>query len=164
MTASVALERLPVELRALTLDDLPQVMALEVRAFKHPWTVDLFRSELNNSWSTILLAEHLDGSARRLVGFIVFWVVHDEVHVLNVASDPDLRGRGIARTLLDECVSRARAARAVLLTLEVRRSNANALRLYERYGFRRVGVRPKYYADENEDAIVMQLDLPPGAP
>ena len=135
--------------------DLEPVMVLERAAFKHPWSTELFARELEHDWSTVLVAEE----AGRIVGFVIFWLVHDEIHILNVATDPAQRGRGIARALLDACIAQGRRRGARLATLEVRRSNDPALRLYDRYGFRRVGVRPKYYEDEGEDAIVMLMDL-----
>jgi [ribosomal protein S18]-alanine N-acetyltransferase len=146
-------------LRRMERSDLGRVMEIELRAFKHPWSDELFLRELEHDWSTVLVAERPEGSAARLVGFIVFWLVHDEVHILNVATDPEERRRGVARTLLEECVARGRKGGSRLVTLEVRRSNVAAIELYEAFGFRSVGVRPKYYADENEDAIVMLLDL-----
>jgi len=139
--------------------DLEAAMAIERAAFKHPWSTELFARELEHDWSTVLVAQEPSRQGPRIVGFIIFWLVHDEIHVLNVATDPAERGRGIARTLLDECLAQGKAKGARLATLEVRRSNDAALRLYDRYGFRRVGVRPNYYADEGEDAIVMLLDL-----
>jgi ribosomal-protein-alanine N-acetyltransferase len=93
------------------------------------------------------------------VGFVVYWLIHDELHVLNIATALEERRRGVARALMEEAARRARAAGAVLATLEVRRSNASALALYRDLGYRQVGIRPNYYVDEGEDAIVMVLDL-----
>jgi ribosomal-protein-alanine N-acetyltransferase len=147
-------------LRRMTADDLPVVMEIELAAFKHPWSEELFRNELEHAWSNVLVAERDEGSAgARVVGFIIFWLVHDEVHVLNVAVAAEERRRGVARALLSACVARGRAQGSCLVTLEVRRSNTAALRLYEAFGFRSAGVRPNYYSDEGEDAIVMLLDL-----
>jgi ribosomal-protein-alanine N-acetyltransferase len=139
--------------------DLDEVMVLERRSFKHPWSAELFLDELKHEWSTVLVAERPGHGGGRLVGFIIFWLVHDEIHILNLATDPDQRRQGIARTFLVECMQRGRARGCRLATLEVRRSNVGAIQLYERFGFRAVGVRPHYYADENEDAIVMLFDL-----
>ncbi len=94
-----------------------------------------------------------------MVGFIVFWLVHDEVHVLNVVTAREARRRGVGRALMEEAADAGRKRGAVLATLEVRRSNEAALALYRTLGYRQVGVRPKYYAEEGEDAIVMLLDL-----
>ena len=147
-------------LRRMTLDDLDAVMVIEDVAFKTPWSRELFRRELGHEWSTILIAEELaaDGGGR-VRGFVIYWVVHDEVHVLNIATDPGCRRRGVARELLCDVMSRGVKGGARLATLEVRRTNDAALGLYRTLGFRQVGVRQKYYADEDEDAIVMVLDL-----
>jgi len=145
-------------------DDLDAVMAIERAAFRHPWSPELFRRELEHDWSTILVAVEPLTSAQgkgseRVVAFLIYWLVHDEVHVLNVAVSPEHRRKGIARMLMAEVEKRAHAASAALLTLEVRRSNHAALDLYREFDYRAVGVRPKYYADEGEDAIVMVKEL-----
>jgi len=138
--------------------DLDRVMAINSASFQHPWSADLIRRELFHEWSTILLAVD-EGAAGEVLGFIVFWVVHDEVHVLNVAVAEEQRRRGVARALMGEAALRGRARGARLVTLEVRRSNAPALALYRALGYRDVAVRPRYYAEEDEDAIVMELAL-----
>lgn len=146
-------------LRRMAAPDLPRVMEIERAAFKHPWSAELFGRELEHDWSTILLAEEPSPAGPRTLGFIIFWLVHDEIHILNVATDPAVRRRGVAWTLIAECIGQGRAKGARLATLEVRRSNVAAIRLYEKFGFRSVGVRPNYYSDEGEDAIVMLLDV-----
>jgi ribosomal-protein-alanine N-acetyltransferase len=159
--------RSKIEIRRMRADDLDEVMVIERAAFRHPWSIELFRRELEHDWSTILvsveppspLAMPGKGAAERVLGFIIFWLVHDEVHILNVAVAPEHRRRGIARTLMIEAEKRAHAASAALMTLEVRRSNQAALDLYREFDYRAVGVRPNYYVDEGEDAIVMVKEL-----
>ncbi|MCI0574064.1 MAG: ribosomal protein S18-alanine N-acetyltransferase [Myxococcaceae bacterium] len=149
-----------VAFRPMLLGDLEDVMALERRAFRNPWSAELLRRELEHEWSTILLAETAGGGGRPvLLGLCIYWVVHDEVHVLNVATEPAHQRRGVARSLLEEALARGRSRRCTLATLEVRRSNVPAIALYQGLGFRQVGVRPNYYSDEGEDALVMVLDL-----
>ena len=147
-------------IRQMTPEDMPAVMEIEKIAFSNPWSPELLRRELTHDWSTILLAEEdqPDGT-RRLLGFSIFWVVHDELHILNVATDPSQRRRGVARTVMNATLQRGRERRCTMATLEVRRSNEAALSLYRSLGFRAVGVRPNYYVDEGEDAIVMVMDL-----
>jgi len=148
------------QLRQMTHDDLPAVMAIEAVAFRNPWSLELLRRELSHEWSTILLVEEpLPQGGLRLLGFSIFWIVHDEVHILNVATAPEQRRRGVARVALEATLARGRERKCTLATLEVRRSNEAALNLYKGFGFRAVGIRPNYYADEGEDAIVMVLDL-----
>ncbi|HZX93745.1 MAG TPA: ribosomal protein S18-alanine N-acetyltransferase [Myxococcales bacterium] len=144
--------------------DLEEVMVIERAAFRHPWSPELFRRELEHDWSTILVAvEPLTSASgkgsERIVGFLIYWLVHDEVHILNVAVAPENRRNGIARMLMSETERRAHQASASLLTLEVRRSNLAALELYREFEYRAVGVRPNYYVDEGEDAIVMVKEL-----
>lgn len=145
-------------------DDLEEVMVIEREAFRHPWSPELFRRELEHDWSTILVAiEPLTSApgkgSERIVAFLIFWLVHDEVHILNVAVAPEHRRKGIARILMTETEQRAHQANAALMTLEVRRSNQAALDLYREFDYRAVGVRPNYYVDEGEDAIVMVKEL-----
>ncbi|AKU89932.1 ribosomal protein S18-alanine N-acetyltransferase [Vulgatibacter incomptus] len=147
-------------LRRMHLDELAEVTALEHRAFAHPWSPELLRRELTHDWSTILLAlEPREDGEPVIVGFVIFWVVVDEIHILNVAVDPPQRRRGIARMLLEELLDRGQKAGLVVATLEVRRSNEGAIALYQGLGFRVVGIRKGYYAEEREDAIVMVRDL-----
>nr|WP_248362613.1 ribosomal protein S18-alanine N-acetyltransferase [Anaeromyxobacter oryzae] len=141
-------------------EDLDRVVEIEKDGFRHPWSRDLLERELAHAWSTILLAtEEAAGGGEGVLGFIVFWLVHDEVHVLNIATALEARRRGIGRALMDAAADAGRRRGATLATLEVRRSNAPAIALYLDLGYRQVGVRPNYYADEGEDAIVMVLDL-----
>jgi [ribosomal protein S18]-alanine N-acetyltransferase len=140
----------------MTLDDLPSVMELERVAFSNPWSTDMVRRELTQDWSMVLVIEEEAGA---LLGFVIFWLVHDEVHILNVAIDPVQRRRGLGRQVMLAALSHGRSHKCRLATLEVRRSNVAATRLYESLGFRAVGLRPNYYADNHEDAVVMILDL-----
>jgi [ribosomal protein S18]-alanine N-acetyltransferase len=148
------------EIRAMTAADLPRVLEIEQVAFRNPWSAELLRRELGHDWSTILVAEEPGPRGQvTLVGFVIFWIVHDELHVLNVATAPEHRNRGVARRVLEAALDTGRRKHCTFATLEVRRSNAAALGLYRDFGFRPVGIRPNYYVDEGEDAIVMVLDL-----
>ncbi len=138
-------------------EDVVRVMEIEKEGFLHPWSRELIERELEHSWSQVLLAE--DGEAGPVVGYIVFWLVHDEVHVLNVATALAARRRGIGRALMDAAEQEGRRRGARLATLEVRRSNVAAIALYRAIGYREVGVRTNYYAEEREDAIVMVKTL-----
>ena len=154
----------PFTFRRMAIGDLERVMDIEKEGFAHPWSADLIRREMVHDWSTILLATEIRRGlgglpAEIVLGFVVYWLVHDELHVLNIATAMEERQRGVGRALMEEAERRARKAGAVLATLEVRRSNASAIALYRGLGYRQVGVRPNYYVDEGEDAIVMVLDL-----
>ncbi len=152
-----------VEIRKMEAADLDGVMVVERQAFRHPWSTELFRRELMHDWSTILVGAGRPTSAvpgqPAVLGFVIYWLVHDEVHILNLAVHPVARRSGLGRRLMVEAIERGRRAGASLVTLEVRRSNFPALALYRDLGFRPVGIRPNYYVDEGEDAVVMILDL-----
>jgi ribosomal-protein-alanine N-acetyltransferase len=149
--------------RRMRPEDLPRVVEIEKDGFRHPWSRELLERELGHAWSTVLLAVD-DGpgageGAESILGFVVFWLVHDELHVLNIATAVEARRRGIGRALMVEASAAGRARGATLATLEVRRSNAPAIALYHSLGYRQAGIRPNYYADEGEDAMVMVKEL-----
>lgn len=137
--------------------DIEAVMEIERLSFRTPWSPQVFLDEIARAEAFVDVMRHVaDG---RVTGFVNYWRVVDEVHLLNVAVHPDARRQGYARRLLDHVIGFARQHGCRLVTLEARRSNELALRLYQRVGFRSVAVRPNYYADDQEDAIVMILDL-----
>ncbi len=146
--------------RAARQEDLARVVEIEKDGFKHPWSHELLARELGHAWSRVLLAiEPGPAGSEAVVGFVVFWLVHDEVHVLNIATATEARRRGIGRALMDAAEEDGRRRGARLSTLEVRRSNAPAISLYGSLGYRQIGVRRNYYAEEKEDAIVMAKPL-----
>ncbi|HEV2753377.1 MAG TPA: ribosomal protein S18-alanine N-acetyltransferase [Solirubrobacteraceae bacterium] len=140
----------PLELRRLTYGDLPQVIAIERRAFPTPWSLAMFVLELSKPGGICLAALREE----ELVGYLVCSRYDTVWHLMNVSVDPDQRRMGIATTLLHELLARIDDPHA-RVTLEVRRSNQAAIALYERFGFRHVGVRRRYYHDNGEDADIM---------
>jgi len=145
-------------LSEMRVQDLPQVLAIERRCFGNPWTGALFLQELRIPFSRIVVVRADTAAAEPIVGYLCRWYVADEVHVLNVAVHPDQRRRGIAGVLMRGTLREAREREAEAVTLEVRRSNAGARRLYEWLRFEEVGVRPNYYG-RGEDALIMRLVL-----
>jgi [ribosomal protein S18]-alanine N-acetyltransferase len=139
-----------IEVRRLTYADLPQVVAIERRAFPTPWSLAMFVLELSKP-SGVCLAAFVEG---RLTGYLVCSRYDTVWHIMNVAVDPDRRRAGIASTLLTRLFERVDDPDAHY-TLEVRRSNRGAMELYDRFGFRAAGVRRRYYQDNGEDAVVM---------
>lgn len=135
---------------------LPEVLAIERASFPVPWDEATFASELGHAWSLCRVALSPEGA---VLGYIVFWSVADELELLQVAADPARRGHGIGRALVAHMLDYGRNANARLVTLEVRRSNVAAIALYERTGFATIAVRARYYADNGEDALVMQRPL-----
>jgi ribosomal-protein-alanine N-acetyltransferase len=138
------------EIRRLTYADLPQVVAIERRAFPTPWSLAMFVLELSKPGGVCLAATDADG---RLTGYCICSRYDVVWHVMNVAVDPDQRRRGIASRLLTTLLERL--GDDAKLTLEVRTSNEGAIALYEGFGFRSAGVRPRYYQDNGEDAVIM---------
>jgi ribosomal-protein-alanine N-acetyltransferase len=137
------------DIRRLTYADLPQVIAIERRAFPTPWSLAMFVLELSKP-SGICLAAARD---RQLVGYLVCSRYDTVWHIMNVAVDPDDRRVGIATALLNELFERG--GRDERYTLEVRESNAAAIGLYERFGFLSAGLRRRYYQDNGENARIM---------
>ena len=132
--------------------DLPDVVAMETASFTDPWTGDALEQELTPDRLRLpLVAE----SAGRLVGYLMAWKIIDQLHILNIASDPGFRRRGIGTALLKEAARQAMDLGLTELTLEVRESNAEARAFYLGHGFGATGRRPGYYADNGEDAIIM---------
>jgi ribosomal-protein-alanine N-acetyltransferase len=144
----------------MEVEDLAAVLAIENDCFDDPWREETFRSELRHCWSQCSVLRQLPG--REVVGYLVFWRVVDEVHLLNVAVAPSEQHHRRGRALVDHLLDYARDNAARFVTLEVRKSNEAAIGLYESAGFHQAGVRPKYYKDSGEDAIVMVYDF--GAP
>jgi [ribosomal protein S18]-alanine N-acetyltransferase len=146
-----------IDFRRMREADLPAVMEIERVAFSHPWSEEMIRRELLHEFSTVLLAT--DGVDGHILGFAVAWLVHDELQVLNVAVAEEARRRGVARRILDRVEGSARERGARVAMLEVRRSNLPAISLYRSLGYREVGVRPRYYAEDGEDALAMDKEL-----
>jgi len=115
-------------------------------------------AEFERPWSRVWVAGEGDEEPR---AFLLAWLVVDELHVLSVATLPESRRRGMARALLERAIAFARENDVRTVLLEVRRSNAAAIRLYRAFGFSAAALRPKYYADNLEDAIEMSLVLDP---
>ena len=145
----------PLEIRRLTYADLPQVIAIERRAFSTPWSLAMFVLELSKP-TGICLAALRDG---RVVGYLVCSRYDTVWHVMNVAVDDRLLRQGIATALIERLFAEADGP-GEQYTLEVRTSNGLAIRLYEHFGFRAAGRRRGYYHDNREDAVIMWRTAP----
>ncbi len=139
------------KIRPLGYSDLPQVIAIERRAFPTPWSLAMFVLELSKPSGVCLAA--IDGDTGKVAGYLICSRYDRVWHLMNIAVDPASRRRGIARGLLEEMLDRAGPDEQY--TLEVRTSNAPAISLYEQFGFRSAGTRPRYYRDTGEDAVIM---------
>jgi ribosomal-protein-alanine N-acetyltransferase len=141
--------------------DLRQVLEIERGSFDNPWSSALFLQELRIPFSRIVVVRPAAGPEEPIVGYLCRWFVADEIHILNIAVHPRYRRRGIGAMLLREALREGRQGRADAVTLEVRRSNESARRLYEAFRFEEVGVRRNYYG-RGEDALIMRIALPHG--
>jgi ribosomal-protein-alanine N-acetyltransferase len=137
------------DIRRLTYADLPQVIAIERRAFQTPWSLAMFVLELSKPGGECLAARR-DGG---LTGYLICSRFEDAWHIMNIAVDPRHLREGIARALMGELIERL--GEHARLTLEVRPSNGPAIALYERFGFLGAGKRHSYYQDNGEDALIM---------
>lgn len=145
----------PVLIEAMTLDDIEGVQEVERASFPVPWPASAFRTELTqNKNARYIVARDGDG----IVGYAGLWLMVDEGHITTFAVLPQHRRRRIGERMLQRLFEIAEEMGAEWLTLEVRVSNIGAQRLYEKYGFRRAGVRRRYYSDNNEDALIMWTD------
>ena len=142
-----------VQVRRLAYSDLPSVISVERRSFPTPWSLAMFVLELSKP-SGICLAACDDDN--RLAGYLVCSRYDQVWHLMNVAVSPDHRARGVAGALLRRLFEEGRGK--LPFTLEVRVSNHRAIGMYEYFGFRSAGVRPRYYHDNGEDALIMWLD------
>ncbi|MBM4117841.1 ribosomal-protein-alanine N-acetyltransferase [bacterium] len=137
-------------------EHLLAVMALEQACFPAPWSEGLLREEAQprrHAWNLVV---RVDGAVR---AFLFNWIVVDEMHLLNLAVDPPLQGKGLGGYLLDWLLREAGRAGFAVVSLEVRASNARAIRLYESRGFERLFLRRGYYTDNGEDAVIMLCHL-----
>lgn len=133
---------------------LPYVIAIERRSFPQPWSYSLFLSELSNRVASYFVAL-FEG---RVIGYIGLWILWEEGHITTFAIHPKYRGRGFGKRLFQYALEYARSCGCRYILLEVRTSNTRAQTLYQKFGFRVIGVRARYYAD-GEDALVMRKDF-----
>ena len=139
----------------MTVDDIDNVVEVENNCFSIPWSKESFLRELKNNEIALYLVAKV---ADKAVGYIGTWKVLDEGHITNLAVHSDYRNLGIGGMLISELLSLCRNEGINSFTLEVRKSNEIARRLYEKFGFNERGIRKGYYEDNNEDAVIMWLD------
>ncbi len=152
-------ETITVTIDFMQKEDLDQVFAIEQASFSMPWSRNLFLSEFRSpTVSTLLVALAAAETARTVTGYIVFWLVEDEMHILNLATAPAYRGRGIAKRLVLAALKHAYAKGARKAFLEVRASNIAAQKLYSGMGFTGSTLRRGYYDMPVEDAAVMTIE------
>jgi ribosomal-protein-alanine N-acetyltransferase len=175
----------------MTLEDLPQVLAIEQASFPLPFSENLFRMELNLDVAKLYVVRRkrkvnegrspsgvngeisvaqMGGSGGEavsppvvtddeVIGYIDYWHIGPEIHIITVAVHPDWRRRGIGSALMDLLLGEAKRSGAKTVSLDVRPSNQPALELYRKFGFEQTGLRRRYYQDNDEDALTMTLRI-----
>jgi ribosomal-protein-alanine N-acetyltransferase len=139
-------------IRRMTLADLDAVVALDRLSFSDPWPYSAWRGMLEDPHARVWVVE-----TQEIIGALAIWLILDELHIGTIAVHPDHQRQGIGAALLEVGLRAGMAEGAKLAHLEVRKSNLSAQRLYERFGFKIVGERKRYYADNREDAILMSV-------
>ena len=146
--------------------DLDEVLALEQRSFSEPWSRKMFLGELHgNAFATNLVLRAGEAGfgegvgAGTLLGYIMFWMVFEELHLMNLAVRPEVRRRGLGTALVRHALTAGAAPGARMALLEVRASNAAALAMYRKLGFVQKSVRKGYYDHPREDAVIMMREL-----
>ena len=138
--------------RQMEASDIEAVYIIECRSFLTPWSIESFQKELkDNRLAYYYVVEELG----KVIAYGGMWIVIDESHVTNIAVLPEYRGLGVANVLVNGMIEMAKEMNVFNMTLEVRVSNESAIKLYEKHGFERNKIRPNYYKENNEDALIM---------
>jgi [ribosomal protein S18]-alanine N-acetyltransferase len=149
-------------IRAANLESLSEILAVEEACFSAPWTRKMLEGELSgNPFAHFLVARprrEEEASKQAILGYLCYWIVFEEVRLMNLAVIESMRHRGIARSLVSTALQTGVSQSAHRAVLEVRASNRAAQALYQGFGFSQTAVRPKYYTNPVEDAVLMELD------
>jgi len=143
------------KMRSMRREDIDQIYLMEKMIFPSPWSHSSFEAELLHDYSKCLIVSH----EKTIIAYTVFWIIEDEIHIANLAVSETYRGCGIASWIMDIIFNIAHDNNIKLMHLEVRKKNTKAINLYEKFGFKIVGIRKNYYETEKEDAILMSFNL-----
>lgn len=149
----------PMEIHIMPMveSDLDPVLSIEAASFSTPWSRSMFENELkSNPYSNLFVAREREN--KTLIGYVCFWVVFDELHLLNLSVHPDFRRRGFGEKLARFVLQSGRGKGAQKASLEVRAGNLPAVGLYKKIGFKAAAIRPGYYREPREDALIMTLE------
>lgn len=141
------------ELEKLKLQEIPQVYEIERLSFPDPHTISMITASVMNPACEFWVGK----VGGKIVGFVEFWVMYEESHVIDIAVHPDFRSKGYGKTLMKHLIERSKALGAKKIFLEVRPSNTIAINLYKKFGFSESGIRKMYY--KNEDALIMEKTI-----
>ena len=143
-----------IKINKMNIDDLNKISPVLLTEFDDFWNYNIFKSELENENSKYVVAKNND----EIVGFAGIWISIDEAHVTNIVTKKDLRKNGISSTLLEELINLSKNLNLVSITLEVNENNLDAIKLYEKFGFEKLGIRKKYY-NNTDNALIMTKKL-----
>lgn len=155
MTDKIQEDQLPIIIELAKKSDIDEIVEIENRSYLHPWSRSVLLAEIDGEEFSYVYVSRLQQHAR-IIGYIFFWVVSEEVHILNITVDPAYRGNGYAKQMMQFALDFGQEHGAKSALLEVRVSNTAARQLYVSLGFHQVGIRKKYYAKDREDAYVMK--------
>ncbi len=143
-----------IKISKMNIDDLNKISPVLLTEFDDFWNYNIFKSELENENSKYVVAKNND----EIVGFAGIWISIDEAHVTNIVTKKYLRKNGIGSTLLEELINLSKNLNLVSITLEVNENNLDAIKLYEKFGFEKLGIRKKYY-NNTDNALIMTKKL-----
>lgn len=146
----------PIIARKMTIEDIDAVVKIEEDCFTMPWSKNSFLMEIKENLLAIYCVAEMEG---QVLGYGGIWLIVGEGHITNVAVHSKHRGQGAGKIIIEELISQCKIMGIKKMTLEVRRSNLVAQNLYKQYGFILSGVRPEYYQDDKEDALIMWKDI-----
>ena len=141
-----------ISIREMKKEDIDQVLEIEKSSFTTPWSKDAFTVEITKNMLAKYIVAEVD---EKIVGYGGIWLIIDEGHITNIAVIREYRGFGVGEKIIEGLIDLCSDRNIRAMTLEVRKSNEVAKKLYSKHGFKEYGIRPKYYADDNEDAIIM---------
>lgn len=141
-------------IREMKIEDIESVYDVEKNTFKKPWSKGSFYQELENKNAYYLVLEF----EKEIIGYLGIWIVLDESHITNIAIKKEYQGRGFSKKLIEQLIKELKTRRVRTITLEVRKSNLIAQKLYKAFDFKVIGVRANYYTDNNEDAYLMKKE------
>jgi len=142
----------------MTKEDISYVFEIECLSYSNPWQTSAFEGEVDNfpiSNPYVIIY----GPEAKVIGYIIYWKIREEVQISNIAVHPDYRRLGIAERILRKVLSRLKKNNMAFVLLEVRPSNVSARALYKKLGFIHIGVRKNYYKDPSEDALILGRDF-----
>lgn len=141
-------------IRKMSQTDLDAVNAIEMQAFQDPWSKQDFINELESNPYSCIYVKEINGE---VVAYVDLWIAYENAEIANIAVKKEFLHQGIASELMQYCLQKIQQSKCENFTLEVRVSNINAIKLYEKFGFQTVSKRKKYYADGEDAYLMVQL-------